>query len=56
MIKRVGVQLLPNWDISDAMVFDVVRKEMNIVYKDKEQDGRALKCVKYSEDHDTLII
>lgn len=30
MIKEFGLPLLPDWDIADAMIFEVVKKGMNI--------------------------
>lgn len=56
MIRRVGLQLLPNWDIIDVMVFDGVRKEMKTMYIKEEEARRAQKGVKYSEYHVALVI
>ena len=41
MIRKARVQLLPSWDILDAMVFDAVRKEVNTMYGNEEEAIKA---------------
>ena len=52
MIKSDGVLFLPNWDITDALVFNTITKKL----RTEEKKKRALYCMKYSENHVSLVI
>ena len=52
IITSAGVLLLPNWDISYSMVFNIFTKKLST----EEKKKRALSGAKYSEDHVAFII
>ena len=47
---------MPELDITNVTIFYTVRKETKTKYKTKIEDKQALKGVKYSEDHKSLVL
>lgn len=56
MLRDLGVMPLPKWDITNAMIFDTVRKEKDTHFKTEEEVLQAHKGLKYSDDHQSLVI
>ena len=56
LLKDVGILIFPKWDIANAMVFDVVRREGQAKFIIEEEVQMAHKGVKFSEDHKYLFI
>ena len=55
-MKQSGVLLLPKWDIVNAIVFDSVRKQKDVQLKTKEDVLQAHRGVKFSDDHQALVM
>ena len=47
---------MPEWDIANAIIFYSIRKEKDVQYKTKEETLQAHRGVKYSNDHQALVI
>lgn len=56
LLKDSGILILPEWDIANAMIFDIVRKEKDTQFKTKEEVLQEHKGFKYSDDHQELVI
>ena len=56
LLNDVGILILLEWDIANAIVFDVVKKEIYTKYRTKEEAMQAHKGVKYSKDHEALVL
>ena len=55
-MKQSGVLLLPEWDIVNAIVFDSVRKQKDVQFRTIEEVLQAHRGVKFSEDHQALVM
>ena len=55
-MKDLGVFILPKWDIANVIIFDTVRKAKDTQFKIEEEVLQAHKGLKYSDDHQTLVI
>ena len=51
IVKQLGVLLLPEWDIVNAIIFDSVRKQKDVQLKTEEDVLQAHRGVKFSDDH-----
>ena len=56
LLKDEGILIFPEWDIANAMVFDVVKREGQTKFKIEEEVHMAQKVVKFSEDHKALVL
>ena len=56
IVKQSGVLLLLEWDISNAIVFDSVRKQRDVKLRTAEEVLQAHRGVKFSDDHQALVI
>ena len=56
LLKDAVILILPEWDITNAMIFDVVRREGQTSYRIEEEVQQAHKGVKFSEDHMALVM
>lgn len=56
LVKESGVLVLLEWDIDNVMIFYSVRKEKYVHYKSEEEILQAHRRVKYSSDHQDLVI
>ena len=56
LLKEVGILILLEWDIANAIVFDVVRREGQAKFRIEEEVQIAHRGVKLSEDHKALVL
>ena len=56
LLKDVGILIVPERDIANAMVFDVLRREGQTKFKTEEEVQIAHRGVKFSEDHKALFL
>ena len=56
LLKEVGILILLEWDIANAIVFDSVRREGQAKFKTEEEVQIADRGVKFSEDHKALVL
>ena len=55
-MKDLGILILPKWDIANTMIFDTMRKKKDTLFKIEEEVLHAHKGLKYSDDHQALVI
>ena len=55
-MKQSGVLLLPKWDIVNAIVFDLVRKQKDVQFRTTEEVLQDHRGVKFSDDHQALVM
>ena len=56
LVKELGVLLFPEWDIANAMIFYSIRKEKDVQYKIEEEILQAHRGIRFSNDHQALVI
>ena len=56
LLKDARILILPKWDITNAIVFDAVRREGQAKFRIEEDVQMAHKGVKFSEDHKALVL
>lgn len=56
IVKQSGVLILPEWDIVNALVFDSIRKQKDVKLETEEKILQAHRGVKFSNDHQALVI
>ena len=56
LLKDVGILILLEWDIANAMVFHLVRREGQTKYRIEEEVHQAHKGIKFGEDHKALVM
>ena len=52
MVRASGVLLLPNWDITDALIFNSISNKLDIL----EQTKKEIKGATFNVDQATLVI
>ncbi|MFC1451555.1 hypothetical protein ABXK36_38010, partial [Bacillus cereus] len=56
LVEESRVMVLPEWDIDNANIFDCIRKEKYVQYKNEEEILQAQRGIKFSNDQQYLVI
>ena len=56
IVKQSGVLILPEWDIVNALIFYSIRKQKDVKLETKEKILQAHGGMKFSDDHQALVI
>lgn len=56
LVQKCGVLLLPEWDITNEVVLDTIRRSKNPMFQTEEEAKLALQGLAFSEEWDALVV